>query len=542
MEQLWHYFSIQYSAIQKTVLRHNRLWSMAGISAILSKLNEIEMPRIARAHGGEPLLAGGGKFTARFSSDHKAEDARDDITKAVATTLPMLEYQVSDVITAASLKEARDKGLLRQLREQKKALRGYGVTFNPHLKRCIECKEYPAVRGTHSLCAVCAMAHAEARAYEEHMRKEVPKITLDRIYDLYLDTIEHPEGAKADTKPKIPLDFDNLFPRKSKAQGQDSAATSEINRMAVWFSDLNSMKDKVTLWANQDDGRIKKTFDDVKDINVQIITNALINTFPTIPDNNYIPFRLIVAGGDDLCLVMDAKYILDFALNLSTALNEALDKLPKNHPLRIENLSELKKQLTDANPKLKNKNLDVDAPFCFGASFIIASVHTPFSKIHAAGEHLMGLAKKKSRRANSLYWSVMPELTQAHDHEMQPERELFDKPLFIDKHSAEASEAANGRLALRDYAELSEKCGRISGAHRAQVARILTQLNRAYPKNKAIQSQELAQWLETATATGLAKDFEFLITEKQLYESHAGGRRLSPKRVATLLEYMSLTD
>lgn len=31
----YFYVSLQYSAIQKTVLRHDRLWSMAGVSQML---------------------------------------------------------------------------------------------------------------------------------------------------------------------------------------------------------------------------------------------------------------------------------------------------------------------------------------------------------------------------------------------------------------------------------------------------------------------------------------------------------------------------
>jgi hypothetical protein len=68
MSENHYYFALQYSAIQETVLRHDRLWSIAGISQILSRMNEIELPAIVehRDIGEEVLVAGGGKFTARF--------------------------------------------------------------------------------------------------------------------------------------------------------------------------------------------------------------------------------------------------------------------------------------------------------------------------------------------------------------------------------------------------------------------------------------------------------------------------------------------
>lgn len=64
-----YYFSLQYSAIQKTIMRHNRLWSIAGISHGLAHLNEVTLPTIIKNHSGDVLVAGGGKFMARFDND-----------------------------------------------------------------------------------------------------------------------------------------------------------------------------------------------------------------------------------------------------------------------------------------------------------------------------------------------------------------------------------------------------------------------------------------------------------------------------------------
>ncbi len=62
MSETYHYFSLQYSAIQKTALRHDRLWSIAGISQILSVMNELELPKITEDNGGDVLVAGGGEI------------------------------------------------------------------------------------------------------------------------------------------------------------------------------------------------------------------------------------------------------------------------------------------------------------------------------------------------------------------------------------------------------------------------------------------------------------------------------------------------
>jgi len=144
-----YYLSLQYSAIQKTVLRHDRLWSIAGISNMLARLNEIDMPSIAENHGGKAIVAGGGKFTARFPDQGKADEARRECVKKLSTTLPMLEFQVSEKSWSGESfnKLANDSNspnpVIMELNEQKRAFRGYAVSFNPHMKLCEECGEYP---------------------------------------------------------------------------------------------------------------------------------------------------------------------------------------------------------------------------------------------------------------------------------------------------------------------------------------------------------------------------------------------------------------
>ncbi len=140
-----YYFSLQYSANQKTVLRHNRLWSIAGISQGLAWLNEIEFFRIAQEiHGGKVLVAGGGKFTAKFTDKNKAQAAKQAIVKLLACSFPMLEFQQAEIVEAADFAEAKQKGILEQLGEQKRRFRGYGTSYLPHLAVCGECGEYSA--------------------------------------------------------------------------------------------------------------------------------------------------------------------------------------------------------------------------------------------------------------------------------------------------------------------------------------------------------------------------------------------------------------
>jgi len=305
------YFSLQYSAIQKTVLRHDRLWSIAGISQILSVMNELELREITRDNGGEVLVAGGGKFTAKFKRIKDARSASSEIIKTVATTLPMLEFQSSKIIEGDSLADAKEKGLIQSLSDHKFHFRGYAVTFNPHMKRCAECGEYPALSNRYfpsgePVCAICDVAH-DSRidlSFIDKPEEGSEKLTsIQRIYHTYISKVQPDDN----TLPKVPADFNDLFPPQN--DGGETAGGDERRRMAVWFSDTNNMNLKVPIWLNQDDQYIRGIFDGVKDVVIDYVSEALADVFPESTWNlkdktRYLPFRLIVAGGDDLCMVM----------------------------------------------------------------------------------------------------------------------------------------------------------------------------------------------------------------------------------------------
>lgn len=318
-----YYLSLQFSAIQKTILRHDRLWSIAGTSQILSKLNEIELP-IAVRNKGMVIVAGGGKFTARFDSIDNAKSAKAEIIKKISSTLPMLEFQVSEEpVPSESMQKAKEitqnplyPGIINELNEQKRVFRGYGVTYNPHLKVCDECGEYPATKSIFAksgskkvhVCDTCTIA------------KEAADINLNKLKDLKdedsLTTLEKIYKKFADAKAikdkrydnlNVPTDFDDLFPDDDREAG----GGKQKWRMAVWTSDVNSMGDKVMVWLNQKEDEMFGTFKEVKDLNIEFVSDALVETFKEVKfiekkDKNgcYIPFRLIVAGGDDLCVVM----------------------------------------------------------------------------------------------------------------------------------------------------------------------------------------------------------------------------------------------
>ncbi len=409
-----YFLSLQYSGIQKTIFRHSRLWSLAGISSLLSQLNEIQLPEITQKNGGNVLVAGGGKFTAHFDALEQAQKARQQIIQTVSTQFPMLEFQISkDCIPADDLQQAKEpdmstghKGLVGELNEKKKAFRGYGLTFNPHLKTCGECVEYPAVitlkRGKTSdaICAICNQAYQEARINLDELCgvdcNARDLTTLKKIYCRFLENLKTDFNVPDETikNLKIPLDFEDLLPKKI------TAGEEKKKRMAVWFSDINNMNTKVPIWLAQEN--IYDIFQTVKQVYIETTADALARTFNPktcrFDAGQYLPFRIIIAGGDDLCIVMNPDYILSFATNLASEIVEKRNGFEKRGDGNHTDEDILS---TDWLKRHRLENHHTKGPiksYSFGSSFIITNLHTPFSAVHEIGENLMSQAKSDTQR------------------------------------------------------------------------------------------------------------------------------------------------
>jgi len=489
-------------------MRHNRLWSIAGISQGLSLLNEIELPNIAKELGGKVMVAGGGKFTAFFGTEEAASDARQKMIEKITTSFPMLEFQISPVIGAETFAGAKAKGIIDNLNNEKQRFRGYGVSFLPHMAVCVECGEYPAeergAKDPKKLCRTCQ--EAWDRAYTIKIPSGSKATTLQRIYRLYFEATH--------TQCRPPFNFDDLF-----ADGQEATSGEDRQRMAVWFSDLNNMNSKVPIWLAQKDEEIYNIFEKVKNANIAVVSDALIATFPN-PAGSYLPFRLVVAGGDDLCLVMAEENILTFAKHLDAAVRTHVDRLDEGNPLNMQWLR---------GRAIAGKEI---GPYSFGASFVITSTHTPFRLIHEVGETLMKCAKEETgREGNSINWRIRPES----EDDIADQPLEFERPLFIvrpDSTMQPGKPPAYGRLSLLDYLTLRDKYSSISKSHRFAIIAESIEL-------RAVRrEEEFEDWLKCFDASDRDKSFSGLLTEPLLRRGKDGP--LLPARIATLFELLSI--
>ncbi|MCX8109920.1 MAG: hypothetical protein N3D15_01535 [Syntrophorhabdaceae bacterium] len=529
---MFHYLSFQYSAIQKAILRHDRLWSISGISHILSEINEIEMRELTRDFGGLIILAGGGKFTVRFDNGDNAKKARVAIERLISTRLPMLEYQASSIVAADSLRGAREKneldgklypGIIHELSENKRVFRGYGVTYNPHVLLCEECEEYPAERGLFApdnkhICRICNEARQAARVDISDIKKreDIGLTGINRIYKRYMDQII------TERIPEIPLNMEDFFP----TEGEKDKSL----RLAVWMSDVNSMGDIVPLWLMQDEDKVFDTFKSLKELFIDAISTSLVRVFPESEwiekedkekkrKSVYIPFRLIVAGGDDLCIVMPDRYILSFVNTFSSEMDKkANDAVRYNKALTREWLEEKAKE---ANTGRKDGTQEIKG-ISFGGTFVVTPIHTPFARIHAIAEELMGEAKKKTdRTGNSINWRIL-----AADEESQSEKILkAERPLLIE-------EPFNGYLSFNDYLTLCSKYKNISGSHLHQIVEKIIEFNN--------NADMLEKWLLRMPEAG-KKDsvISKLLRDENLRDNDG---RLNTKRLVTLFELLTLFE
>ena len=227
----------------------------------------------------------------------------------------------------------------------------------------------------------------------------------------------------------------------------------------------------------------------------------------------------MVAGGDDLCLVMAEKHILAFTRNLSQVVETARKSFSQDHPLSDEWLIDNRFKDT-GEPK----------PFGFGASFVVTSIHTPFSQIHQVGEELMSAAKKGTdRQGNSVNWRIMAEENSVTEKLLQ-----FERPLFIEV--GDRGKYGPDQLTFAEYLELRDKYkGKLSGSHLQQIVGIMQELGAG--NGGEINPWELDRRLKLLDAAETDKSFSFLLRDPRFRDDND---MLLPRRIATLFELMTI--
>jgi hypothetical protein len=167
-------------------------------------------------------------------------------------------------------------------------------------------------------------------------------------------------------------------------------------------------------------------------------------------------------------------------------------------------------------------------PFGFGASFVVTSIHTPFSQIHALGEELMSAAKKQTgRRGNSVNWRIMAE-----DQPVETDPFAFDRPLFIEDSDAETELSFKKYLNLRKIYKFGikepKKQRELSTSHLQQIVGIMM---------REKDAREIERQLKLLDSGEADKSFSPLLRDPAFRNSD---KTLNPRRLATLLELITI--
>jgi hypothetical protein len=104
-----------------------------------------------------------------------------------------------------------------------------------------------------------------------------------------------------------------------------------------------------------------------------------------------ILFKPIIMGGDDICFVMDGKYVMPFTVKLIEALEKGMEKVLEN-------------EFTNESKKEDWKN---DIEFKFAAGVSIAKPNFPFFVAHQLSESLTQNVKKGDREYSGIDFEVV---------------------------------------------------------------------------------------------------------------------------------------
>jgi len=323
-------------------------------------------------------------------------------------------------------------------------------------------------------------------------------------------------------KLQIPNNFEDLFASNGESSSGDTNG-QERRRMAVWFSDINNMNGKVPIWFDQEEEEVFEIFTKVKKIFIQVTAQALADTFTDLCPP-YLPFRIIIAGGDDLCLVMDSRNILEFAENMSKAFVSERERIKgdDNNYLNPDWLNRNRKEKSDQQP-IK--------PYSFGSSFVITDIHTPFRLIHEIGETLMSEAKQETDRIdNSINWRIMAdddsETDRIHD---------FEKPLLIDSFSEHGpkdpslTSLNSDKMAFKDYLALIQPDFNISSSHMHQIVKKI--------KETAYDPVKVENWLKSLDDERTGKSFSKILIKSSFKDKEG---LLNLKRIMTFFELLTI--
>lgn len=302
MSQPDHYVAVDVERIQEFVFGSRKLKDIRGASQLLVEVEETLRGKVTPP--ATLVYSSGGVTLARFPSDGNAKAFADQARRVyrAATGDAVSVVTVVSPATDPATDHDRIQGRLRAAKEQRREAEcGFPAIAHahlPHVQLCHQCGLRGASRliDADRLCVPCALRREKGRG---HLPPESALV------------------ASLGRNAELPDDFGQF--REARCQ---TRSVREKSFLAVVVADGNGFGDHIErlVSAAAAKGTVDKCLGDFSAGVDASLQQALVEAVKQVyPDPlRVLPLRVLLAGGDDLLLVVEASRAFDFSLALAS--------------------------------------------------------------------------------------------------------------------------------------------------------------------------------------------------------------------------------
>lgn len=366
---------IDIDKIQEYVFRNIKLKPIFGASLLVAELTSHdfcktesilkefeEAKEIKELSSGKrylPIFFGGGNIKIIFSANKDTLTFVEDmqrifIRKAHGATFSHVIYKFTDNFDNNVIEQAEKE--LKKIKQSKWC--SIQPNTNPCFDLCTLCRTYPANLKHRDGKFVCENCFCALKSFDNFLSMNNKDILLKRFHEQFSNNLHC----------KFMNEFDDIKDDKSY--------------LAVLNMDANDIGDKIVKCTQNkvNDTCVTALKDFSTGLNnavIEMLINSLKDNIFTPEEigKEEAPFRPIIIGGDDICLVIAGNKAIRFICNF-------IDNIKKN-PFCISNA----------------------ITFSIGVCFVKS--HYPFSFAHKLSEQLLASAKAKKSHGNVIDWETL---------------------------------------------------------------------------------------------------------------------------------------
>jgi CRISPR RNA silencing complex Cmr2 subunit-like protein len=320
------------------VLRETR-----GASLLLDRLNRIETQKLVAECGGDPVYLGGGAGRVLFASREQAESFKSRV-------LALYRQETWNARVSVEVVERQDgesfplwmaRGVAESQANKLGRVEAVPLLGGRWLRPCTSCGKEPAehiprpdVQGAHQLCLSClqkremvrAFYHDDKRNYDLELPTPRAAELREKWPDFVLTTLAETIERSPEPAPRtlLPRDFDDIGER-SRPRNYFALIYADGNRMG------ETIRGMAALYPSDEEARpAYERFSAIVDrATREAAVEAVLAHVETAEQKTrdgepgrFVPAEFVVAGGDDLILVVPAQSALPVASRFVTLFQE----------------------------------------------------------------------------------------------------------------------------------------------------------------------------------------------------------------------------